>query len=79
MQFALELQIVGRIGKDQIDRRFGKRLHDLDAIARKNTVQRKRFCALSVFHRYCLCPGAFGALVRCEQDESKAIRGQILF
>jgi hypothetical protein len=42
VQIALELQVVGRIGEDQVDRRLGQRAHHLDAIARKIGIQRQR-------------------------------------
>ena len=46
MQVALQLQVIGRVGKDQIDRACWKGAHQLDAIACQYLVARKR-------HRFC--------------------------
>ena len=42
VQRAFELQVVGRIGKDQVDTSGRKRGHCLDAIALDNRIQRER-------------------------------------
>ena len=38
-QFAAQLQIVGRVGEDQIGAAFGQRVHALDAIAFDHLIQ----------------------------------------
>ena len=63
VKIALQLQVIGRICKDQIDRPRRKRIHDINAIARYDLVQRKRarLCRLG-FHRHIL-PRPRGILV----------------
>ena len=40
VQIALQLQVVGRVGKDQVHAALGQAVHDLDAVAAQNLVQR---------------------------------------
>ena len=44
VQLALELQVVGRICEDQVDRPRRQAVHHLDAVAAKDLVQRKHGC-----------------------------------
>ena len=51
MQVTFELQIIGRICKDQINRFSGQTVHHIDAIASNNFVQWKRHSRLHRCHR----------------------------
>ena len=83
MQVAAQLQVIGRVGKNQVDAAFGQRIHDLDAIARQNPVQRKRSrrrgAAFLGLRHLCLSGMPALAGLICGQDESQAIRRQFLF
>ena len=39
MQLAAELQIVGRVGEDQVDGAGRQALHEVDAVADENAIQ----------------------------------------
>mmetsp|Transcript_23240 Transcript_23240/g.39979 ORF Transcript_23240/g.39979 Transcript_23240/m.39979 type:complete len:225 (+) Transcript_23240:1414-2088(+) len=79
MQIAFQLQVIGRIGKDQINRAGRQAVHHINAVARNNLVQGKRLSALYMFrHRLPLSPARF-VLVGCSQCGTYLIRGQFLF
>src|SRR3546814_4918707 len=42
VEIAAELEIVGRIGEDHVDRFGGQRLHHRDAIAAQDRIERQR-------------------------------------
>ena len=52
VQIAAELEIIGRIGEDEIDTGGGQRAHCFDAIARQDTAQRQIGCARSFLRFY---------------------------
>ena len=81
MQIALELEIVGRIGKDQINACLWQAVHHLDAIPGDNRVEGERRRALGLGHCRHLLPLSrrLCALVVGDQDESNPNRRQILF
>jgi hypothetical protein len=45
VELALELEVVGWVGEDQVDRGRGQRPHDLDAVAGEDRVERQRLGA----------------------------------
>ncbi|GKY86317.1 hypothetical protein STA1M1_01860 [Sinisalibacter aestuarii] len=80
VQIALELKIIGRVGENEIDAGFREGIHHLDGVTGKDLVQRQvghRYASL-FGHLSASVPGTFVLVVEAK-DESKAIRGQILF
>ncbi len=81
VQITFELQVIGGICKDQVDRILWQAVHHFDAIARLNRIDRKRGLRLRcclVCHIVPHVPAIFRSVVM-GQCESKLIRGQILF
>ena len=56
MQVALELKIIGRIGKDQVDTGLGKAVHNLDAVTGNNRIERERGRPFCFGHRLHFLP-----------------------
>ncbi len=81
MQITLELEIIGWIGKNEIDACLWQAVHHLDAITGNNRIERERRRALGFGHCCHLLPLSrrFCALVVGDQDESKLTRRQFLF
>ena len=50
VQFALQLQVIGRIGKNQIHRIRRQTVHQLDAVSSENRIERERIRALNLGH-----------------------------
>jgi hypothetical protein len=76
VQLALELQVVGRVGEDQVDALRLQRPHHLDAVSRQHNIARH----LHDFSGF--LDGRHRAASRsgrnASQDESKPIRRQTL-
>ena len=81
VQITAQLQVIGGVGKDQVNRPGWKRIHHLNAIAGDDLVQRKHLCpGRRHFGRHILPrPAASWCAVYGLQDESLAIRRQILY
>jgi hypothetical protein len=80
VQVALELQVVRRVCKNQIDGAFRKAVHHLDAITGQNLIERQSFCRRYHFvHHVCLVPRVVIDLVVVDKFESDGIRRQFLF
>jgi hypothetical protein len=56
VQIALELQVVGRISKDQVNRFLWKAVHHLDAVPIQNRIERERLRTLGFGHRLHFLP-----------------------
>ena len=86
MKLAFQLQIIGRICENQVNRIRRQRVHHFDAIALENLVQWKWHSRIGWRHRtLCRChiylplSRTIVGLIGCTQSESKVIRRQTLF
>ena len=77
VQFALELKVIGRIGKDKIHAAFRQSVHGVNTIAINDRVQWKRRSALFFGHSYLPLSRRFVRLLVEVQDESKVIRCKV--
>ena len=80
-QFALQLQVIGRIGEDQIDGTRRQCIHHRHAIARQNLIarKRKRLRHLGFYCHAALQIGSRVCHVVAPKDGPQVIRRQILY